>query len=153
MNEIKLNTIIFPIWFAVFFPPYVFFILVGNLLIDWSVIYFTLKCKQEKIQPILMKYLVLKSWMLGFLATIIGAISLFFLNEWLDLEDYQIWDSPFTVFVYAFVVLVVGLLIYYFNFNLCFQFGLKKTSCIAVGVSMGIVTAPWLLLVPITWFF
>ena len=34
MKYIKLNNVIFPIWFLLFFPPVIFITLIGNFVID-----------------------------------------------------------------------------------------------------------------------
>ena len=84
MKDIKLYNVIFPLWFVLFLPPVILITLVGNFVIDSLVV---IACffifKLADIQKSLIEFYkgsILKVWIFGFIADIIGASILFILG-------------------------------------------------------------------------
>lgn len=42
-HDFKLYNLIFPFWILYFFPPFIFVAILGNFIIDASIIYYTVK--------------------------------------------------------------------------------------------------------------
>lgn len=131
-----------------FIPPWVFIIVIGNLLIDGIVIYTVLKKKQAIPSRKKLMRLIFLAWIFGFIADLIGVALVLFFSEAYILSAYRIWDDPKTVLLYLLVVIVIGFLIYLFNSWTCKRFGIEKEAAQKVGIAMGIITAPWLFLLP-----
>ena len=73
-NNYKLHNVFFPIWLLLLFPPAWLIVLPINLLIDSLVIYFTLKYLKVEEKINILKKAILKTWIFGFVADIIGVI-------------------------------------------------------------------------------
>jgi hypothetical protein len=149
MNDLKAYNLIFPLWLVAFLPPFVFGILLGNLIIDGLVITLTLKKHAVKLEKWELRILILKAWGLGFLSDIIGVMILLGLTSPLSVDEYNPWVNPGTFSVYLFVVAAVGVIIYLFNVSLCKKQGdIPPEVANKVGMAMGFFTAPWLFFIP-----
>ncbi len=151
MNNLKLNNLIFPLWFIFFIPPVVFVTLLGNLVIDGAVIYSTLRLNKIILDRHQITALILKAWIFGFLADIVGAAVIFFFTVNFHFEHYKIWNSPKTITLFLFAVCLTGVIIYIVNHWLCQKEQLSKKVSVRVGITMAIITAPWMFLIPTPW--
>ncbi|MDK2855332.1 MAG: hypothetical protein PWQ41_1735 [Bacillota bacterium] len=80
-RKLTLYNVIFPLWLVMFLPPFVWWVLLGNLLIDAAVILLALWVAGWRVErPALAGY-ILTAWCLGFLADITGALLLLGLGE------------------------------------------------------------------------
>lgn len=152
-----LYNVIFPIWMTIFIPPYTLIPLLGNLLIDGSVIYLTLKCSGVRLEGRKLRTLILMAWMMGFVVDLIG-VGLFFLLQYMmirffskDLDYTYIWNDSLSVLALSLIVAVCGTLIFFVNRWLARRAGVKEPAAFRVGLAMGIMTAPYLFLVPTVW--
>jgi hypothetical protein len=66
---------------AIFIPPFTLIPLLGNLLIDGSVIYLTLKRNNVRLEGRKLRMLILLAWVMGFVVDLIGVGLLFLLND------------------------------------------------------------------------
>lgn len=77
----KTYNVIFPIWFLLFFPPVILITLFGNYVIDSIVLivcFYLFKISNSQINlKTFYKKSILKVWLYGFLADILGALILF----------------------------------------------------------------------------
>jgi hypothetical protein len=153
MRDIKLYNVIFPLWFIIFIPPYIFIPLLGNLMIDGLVIYLTLRASKSILTKGQLGKIVLYAWSFGFFADLLGAGLLFLFSMYLQIDSYRIWTDPLTVFFYLFSVGVTGLIIFGFNNWLLKKNNISDQVSRRVGLAMGIITAPWLFLVPAVLFY
>lgn len=153
MKDVRLYNLIFPLWLALFFPPYVFIILLGNLVIDGLVIYISLRLNKIKLEKKTLQKLILQAWGLGFLADIIGVLFLFLglvtLGRTLELQDVVMWNSPVTIVFFFLAILISSLCIYFFNFWIVKKAKIEKNIAWRVALTMAIVTAPWLFLLQV----
>lgn len=167
MKEIKLNNVIFPIWLLMFFPPIIFITITGNFIIDSLVIvlcFFVFKLSdiQDGIK-IFYKKSILKVWLFGFIADIIGAAILLvtcILGDFLDLPRELISAivyNPLGYFtatiIVALAMLVSAAFIFLFNYKITFRKQItEKKLRLKVAFTIAITTMPWTFLIPIKWF-
>lgn len=164
----KVYNVIFPIWMLIFFPPVIFISLVGNFLIDSMVIivcFFALKIsKQEFGLKTFYKKSVLKVWLFGFLADIIGAAFLFLflilgsgLGLPYDLESgisYDPFSEPLAVIIIVIAMLISSAFIFIFNYHFTFKSLIaEKALRIKIALTIAIITTPWTFLLPTKWFY
>jgi hypothetical protein len=139
---------------AIFIPPFTLIPLLGNLLIDGSVIYLTLKRNNVRLEGRKLRMLILLAWVMGFVVDLIGVGLLFLLNDVLyrlfsvELDFFWVWKDPVSVIVLALIVAVCGTLIFLANRWLARRSGVEEPAAFRVGLAMGIITAPYLFLVP-----
>ena len=166
MKDGKLYNIIFPIWLFLFFPPIILVTLAGNFLIDSLVIiasYYLFKAGEGLSWFEFYKKIILKVWLFGFLADIIGAALLFAcvsLQDVIGLSDAVIQGisfDPFSNFLALILVLVAmtisSLCILFFNHRFIFN-KIIKDELIRwqVAIFIAITTLPWTFLLPTKWF-
>jgi hypothetical protein len=168
MKEVKLYNIIFPIWLLIFFPPIIFITLAGNFVIDSLVILacvsiFKLAINSEERKSFY-KNSIIKVWLFGFLADIIGAAILFILGilgeyfglsyELVSAIDFDPFSNPLAVMVIVFAMLVSALFIFLYNYKITFRELIKDNSVrFKVALTIAIVTMPWTFLLPTKWFY
>lgn len=168
MKEVKLYNIIFPIWLLIFFPPIIFITLAGNFVIDSLVILacvsiFKLAINSEERKSFY-KNSIIKVWLFGFLADIIGAAILFILGilgeyfglsyELVSAIDFDPFSNPLAVMIIVFAMLVSVLFIFLFNYKITFRELIKDNSVrFKVALTIAIVTMPWTFLLPTKWFY
>ena len=125
-RQIKLYNVIFPVWLILFFPPVILVTLIGNWLIDSLVLiacYFIFKPHKEWYWLLFYKKNIVKVWLLGLLADIIGAAILFAcvgFQDFLGLSNdvvNSISFDPFSNFL-AFTLIMITMLISVYSF--CF---------------------------------
>jgi hypothetical protein len=149
-KEPTLYNLIFPIWIGMFIPPLTLIPLLGNLLIDGSVIYFTLKRNGAVLDRRKLRKLILQAWVMGFVVDLLGVGLLFFLNfkMYLNIDLFIIWNDPKSIVVLVFIVAFCGTLIFFVNRWLAKHAGVNEETAFRVGLAMGLITAPYLFLFP-----
>ncbi|WP_050616784.1 hypothetical protein [Bacillus testis] len=168
MKDMKVYNLIFPIWFLLFFPPVIFFTLLGNYVIDSLVVivsfYLFKQAKHQLNVKRFYKKSILKVWLFGFLADIIGAAIIFvfgmsgFLfglsNELMSAICYDPFSHPVAVLIICAAMLVSALLIFFFNYACTFKRLIEnKKERIKVALTIAIITIPWTFLLPTKWFY
>lgn len=164
MRKNKLYNIFFPFWFMLFFPPLIFGALIINFIVDSLVVIVCLYIYREFIvnkQRITKAYrgCILKTFIFGFLADIIGAILLVFITIMSDVLDINssalnaVYRNPFEsiwgVLIVMSAILVAGYLIYYWNNKKVLVKYIDDITIRArIALILAIVTAPWTFLLP-----
>lgn len=164
-KNIIFYNVIFPIWLLLLIPFSWVIVLPINYVIDLFVIIVTLAIIGVSEKRKLAKSIILKVWIFGFIADIIGAIFMLLITmiPFPDEKVFREWWYHNIVFAvsydplanqYAFLwttfcVLVSMCFIYFFNFKIC----LKKTSVdkaakIKLSLALAIFTAPYLFYFP-----
>lgn len=153
-KEVTLYNLIFPLWVAVFLPPFILIPLIGNLFIDGIVLAISLKIWGEIIQWDSFRKIVLKAWGIGFLADIVGALLLFILTmiTGASLEQYNPWKNIISILAYVLVIFMAGGLIAFLNYKILCKVYVDHLICKKVSIVMGVITAPWMFLIPTTLF-
>lgn len=170
INDNKLYNVIFPIWLLLLLPAAWIIVLPTNFLIDLLVIVLTLKViKAEGIFAVA-KSIILKVWIFGFIADLIGSAVMLTSNIidfdyqtplgkwWYENITNAVSYNPFSS-IYAIVwvticVVIAGVLIYLFNYKFCLnKAGLEEIRKKKLAISLAVFTAPYIFFVPTSWFF
>lgn len=164
----KVYNVIFPIWMLLFFPPVIFIALAGNYVIDSLVIiacFFLFKLTNQGLGlKIFYKKSILKVWLFGFLADIIGAVFLFLvlivgsgLGLPYEIEAgiaYDPFSSPMAVVIIIISMVITSLFIFLFNYHFTFRsLIVEKALRVKVALTIAIITTPWTFLLPTKWFY
>lgn len=167
-KDIKLYNVIFPVWFLIFFPPVIFLTLIGNFIIDSLV---TLLCYAVfKLSSVglrlktFYKSSVLKVWIFGFLADIIGAALLFIVsifgtgiglpNEYMTGINFDPFGNLPALLILAAAMFISAAFILFFNYRFTFASQIEdKRLRLKVALTIAIITMPWTFLLPTKWFY
>lgn len=164
-RRLKLYNLVFPVWFLWIVPLTWLVVLPANFLIDFAVLFLTLKIMKIEAPFVHSKKVILKTWIFGFIADFAGAAFMLlgvmlFQNYSNDFEKW--WNhnicNPLTFnpfnnifsFLWTFVAATISaLLIYVFNRKIC----LKKSELDdsvkkKLSIVMAIATAPYLFFLP-----
>lgn len=166
MKNEKLYNLIFPIWMLLFLPPVIFMTLGGNFIIDSIVLvitYYAFKLNNMGTNlKSFYKESILKVWIFGFIADIIGASILFTiisLGQGLSYEltsaiSYDPFRYLIAFFIIIFAMMVSGFFIFLFNYKYTFNNLISdKTLKFKVAFTIAIITIPWTFLLPTKWFY
>lgn len=165
MKDIKVYNLIFPIWLLLFFPPVIFVTLIGNFIIDSLVIIicfylFKLSSFQYNLKSFYKKSIV-KVWLFGFLADIIGALILYgvgttsdYSNDLIFAINYDPFSHYIAVLIIVFAMLVSSFFIFIFNYYFTYKTMIaEKKLKLKVALTIAIITIPWTFLLPTKWFY
>lgn len=170
------NVIILPIWLLLLFPQVLVIVIPGNLLVDCLVLLLTLCALKHLGKKDVMKKLWWKFWLLGFAADAVGLVWMALgLWTWLraiipleirtDSALYSFgvfWENtvgnishnPFAhpaALVWTLLgITLAGVCIYFFDkraMRSCEELTPREKRTIAL--TMAVVTAPWLFLIPV----
>lgn len=155
----KYYNVFFPIWLIILFPPIIFITLIINFIFDSLIIIFTLKYLKISNYKDYLKKSILKTWILGFTADIIGVFILIFGMSFLVnifpnainiLEG--VYANPFSniisFLIVCFVIFIVSYFIYLFNYYFVFnKIDLTKKNKKTLSLSLSIFTSPYLFLI------
>lgn len=162
-KETRLYNVIFPLWMLLIFPQTWLVAAPANFIIDFAVLYFTMKklgVEQPKEKT---KKVIIKVWLCGFAADIVGGLLMFLSGSGTgNTQFYKMVSramyNPFKN-IYAFgwttmCVAIAAVIIYLLNFHFCLdKRQLEKAHTKKVSVAMAVITAPYLFLLPTTWFY
>lgn len=168
MKEIKLYNMLFPIWFLLFFPPVILITLIGNFIIDSLVLvacYYVFKVVDAKINlKTFYKSNIIKVWVFGFLADIIGAglllVIAFFGEDYGMSYDlimaisYDPFSMMWAVAIILLSMTVSAVLIFIFNYKITFKrLIVEKQLRFKIALTIAIITMPWTFLLPTKWIY
>lgn len=167
-KSVKLYNVIFPVWFLIFWPPAWLIVLPLNFGIDTLVLYIAGRVMKLGSFKELFRKAILKIWLFGFVADIVGGVLLFAITTidtarfeafagMVDLShaiSWQPFQHPLAVLVILACLFVSGLLIYLLNRHFSFR-GLDMTKRQRHWLSLvfAIATAPWMFLIPTSLFY
>lgn len=170
MKKVKLYNIIFPIWLLWLVPVTWIVVLPANFLIDLLVV--VLAMKALKITDIKQnaKRVILKVWIMGFVADFIGTFAMFMSNLidfdartefgkwWISNISNAVSYNPFeNFFSFIWVTVCVALtacLIYIINDKWCLRKAdFSDEQRRRVALSLAVFTAPYLFFLPTECFF
>ncbi len=154
----KLYNIILPVWLIWMFPPLLFACLILNTIIDYVVVFFSMKKlgiedAKKKTMKALFKVVVF-----GFLADFVGAGLLaaasYIFAETNTIE--HIFMNPFnsvaSFLTVAIAIVVAALLIYILNYKLSFtKIEINDKQKKKIALYLAIFTAPYTFLIPTVW--
>lgn len=160
-KEIRLYNVLLPIWILIFWPSWLWLILIpGNLAVDCLVTFLALCALKHGSKRAVLGKTWWRFWLLGFLADAVGAA--WMMLGWfliglpaLDglvtyVELLRPWTDPVAFLWTLAGVAVAGVCIYFFDKRAMKTVdALDKRQKHAVALTMAIVTAPWLFFLPI----
>ena len=159
-----LYNVIFPVWMLAFIPVTWLVVLPANFAIDLLVLRLAMGHLGLEDRKARAKTAILKVWLLGFAADIVGAAGMFAVN-WLDLVGegwsdlaYHVCYQPFGhlgAFLWVAVcVAASAVLIWFFNNSFALKKSIPETEeRHKTALVLAVVTAPWLFFLPTAWFF
>lgn len=165
-KEVRLYNVFFPIWLLIIIPITWVVLLPLNFIVDSIVLFIALKfiIKNDDIKNSYKKS-ILKVWILGFLADIIGAATLLVSqlgfsnldNQFIDkLEEvnWNAFDNPYA-FIYMLISIIIsGVAIFAFNYFLSFnKINLEKMEKVKISLTLAILTAPYTFFIPSEWIY
>lgn len=143
----KLYNILFPIWMLWMFPLTWLIIIPGNFIIDSLVLIISMIILKIDDKKIFYKKNILKVYLFGMLADIIGALLIFFMFFVL-----QIGVSSDELYLTIPGVLLSSIMIFVFNYFITFK-KLDKKNKLKLSLIFAIITAPYTFLIPISWIY
>lgn len=169
MKKNRLYNVMFPLWFLMLWPMAWLLVLPVNFGIDSAVLLLACACLKLGDKKRVWKASILKIWLFGFAADLLaGALLLLatvfpnFLGQagdwWNEQIAGPITANPFSsVWALLFVLLMVafaGLIIYLLNRRFSFRkLDLPARTVHRLSLTLAIVTAPYVLLVPTVWMY
>ncbi|WP_217269778.1 hypothetical protein [Neobacillus endophyticus] len=86
-------------------------------------------------------------WAIGLLVDLAGMIALL-LTVGSGQNSYTIWNDPITYLGFLVIVIVCRFLLGWANFSVSKKYVFERRVRWSIGLSMGILTAPWTFLIP-----
>ena len=154
-QSVRLYNVMFPVWFLFLFPMLWIWILPANFLIDSLVLILAMTVFHYENRMQVWKKSILKVWIIGFLSDIAGALLVF--GIYLLLETYTdlaLYCFPMEQLIILPGLAAAGVLIYFLNR----RFSFRKTELTGgqihrLSLVMAIVTAPYTMLIPLSWIY
>ncbi len=161
--------VIFPVWLLIWIPSWLWLILIPvNYLIDRLVLLWSLKGQEDR--NVFCRAHTWKICLAGFFSDFVGAALLLGIVELTDrLGGYPARDSfgfpvmqgimldpfsnPFSLLIVLAAVALAGLLIFLLDRWILTRAGLERAQAKASALKLALITAPYLFLLPIRWFY
>jgi len=166
-SDKRLYNVIFPIWLLVFFPSYLWLILIpAYYLIDRIVLRWSLGDMSDK--NLFCRKNTWKICLAGFLGDFVGSIALFFASQllsglggkrfsFLQMAGEGIMFDPFTNILAVLVVIAAialsAVCIYKLDKSILGKTELDPEQIARAALRLVLFTAPYLYLVPSRWFY
>lgn len=148
-KQFRLYNILFPAWMFTLLPPMWLVIIPGNFAIDSLVLLISLWAMKIADKKQWYKRHILKIFIFGFLADIIGSALLLLLLALVG-DPVVEWGSELFFTITA--TIVSGLMIYIFNYFFTFKKS-EKTLRFKLSLIFAIATAPYTFLIPTSWIY
>ena len=163
-KQVRLYNIILPIWLLVWFPTWLWLLLIPtNWLVDWLVTRTALKRLGDAAYSARAWKLSWKICLAGFLSDfagsllLLGALYLFYnlKGDFRPIEQGLGWN-PFTnvysVLVLVAAILLSGFCIYFLDRKILEKDGLSAHQAKTTALALAVITAPYLYLLPASLF-
>ena len=153
-NEIRLYNVMFPVWMLVWFPSWLWLLLIpANYLIDRLVLRWSLSGSEER--GLFCRRHAWKICLDGFLADFVGSLLLFALYMLFSSSKFgtalafnAFSDLP-AFLATAFAILLSGALIFLLDRLILTRAGLDAAASKKTALRLAAITAPYLFLVPV----
>ncbi len=145
-KEIRLYNVLFPIWMLLIIPTAWIAVLPANFIVDSLVLLITAK-KIGILEKGIYKKHILRVWIFGFIADLIGAGIL--LGSLYIFEDFFRGDE---LIITLPAMLVSAVMIFLFNYRFSFS-DVDKGARLRMALSFAIFTAPYTFLIPLNWIY
>lgn len=144
-KEIRFYNILFPIWMLMLMPTAWIAVLPINFIVDSLVILITMKAIGVKYKGKMYRKSILKVWIFGFVADMIGAGAL------LGAMYADIFRGD-EIYITLPAMLIAALFIFIFNYKISFK-EYDKATRLKMAINLAIFTAPYTFLIPISWIY
>ena len=144
-KEIRFYNILFPIWMLMLIPTAWIAVLPINFIVDSLVILITMKAIGVKYKGKMYRKSILKVWLFGFVADMIGAGAL------LGAMYADIFRGD-EIYITLPAMLIAALFIFIFNYKISFK-EYDKATRLKMAINLAIFTAPYTFLIPISWIY
>lgn len=144
-KEIRFYNILFPIWMLMLMPTAWIAVLPINFIVDSLVILITMKAIGVKYKGKMYRKSILKVWIFGFVADMIGAGALLGAMY----ADIFLGDE---IYITLPAMLIAALFIFIFNYKISFK-EYDKATRLKMAINLAIFTAPYTFLIPISWIY
>lgn len=144
-KEIRFYNILFPIWMLMLMPTAWIAVLPINFIVDSLVILITMKAIGVKYKGKMYRKSILKVWIFGFIADMIGAGALLGAMY----ADIFLGDE---IYITLPAMLIAALFIFIFNYKISFK-EYDKATRLKMAINLAIFTAPYTFLIPISWIY
>lgn len=144
-KDVKLYNVLFPLWMFYLLPQTWLIVLPGNFILDSLVLLIAMLLLKVEDKFVFYKSTILKVFLLGLLADIIGSAYMLFMMF--------IFDIGADGFYLTFPALVISsICIFIFNYYISFKKYDKKLR-LKLALTFAVVTAPYTFLVPLNWLY
>ena len=147
MKNNKLYNVLFPIWLLLIFPAVWLIVIPGNFIIDSLVLIISMYLLKMHSKKIFYKRHILKIFIFGLLADVIGSAFLFLMCYVVELGT--VGDELYLTIP---GVLMSALMIFLFNYFFTFR-KISKKNRILFSLIFAVVTAPYTFLIPTSWLY
>ena len=156
----RLYNIFFPIWMLIFFPPIILVTLPVNFVFDLAVLMVTLKVLQIDDAWKYTKAVILRVWLCGFAADLLGALLMLVpvvplnLGEPLEAVFYNPFAHAESFLWTTLCIAVSAAAIYGLNYYFCLRkLPLESRLRRRLSLSLAVFTAPYLYYMPTNLFY
>ena len=146
-NSVKLYNVLFPLWMLMLFPAVWLIVLPGNFIIDSAVLLISLFALKVTGKKQFYKKNILKVFVFGLLADIIGSAYMFILAFYFEVG--RMGDELYLTLP---ALLISAVLIFVFNYFFTFRKADGKLR-LYLPLIFAICTAPYTFLVPSSWLY
>ncbi len=146
-KETRLYNIFFPIWMILLIPTAWMVALPINFIVDSIVILISMRAMKIANKKTLYKKSILKVWIFGFIADIIGALCIFGAMYFFKLDIRG--DELFLTIP---ALLISAIFIFIFNYAISFK-SYEKGTRLRMAMHLAIFTAPYTFLIPLNWIY
>lgn len=161
-NEVKLYNVLFPVWMLSFIPYTWLIILPGNLIIDFLVLFITMKILKVEDYKGKTKQVIWGTYVCGFISDFIGTVGMYLAvvidpdsnhDWWYENITNAVSYNPFSsIFGFLWVtacVLISAFAIYMLNYKLCLRkLDIEQSLKKKISLSVAVFTAPYLFYFP-----
>ena len=145
IKQDKLYSIIVPVWLLWLFPIIWLIVIPGNFIIDSIVLLLCIKVLKINNKKQFYKSHILKVYLFGILADIIGAIFMFLMMIIFNTVEKS--DNPLLTIP---GVIIASVMMFIFNYFISFR-KLDKKERLKLSIIFALATAPYTFLTPISW--
>lgn len=156
----RLYNIFFPIWMLIFFPPIILVTLPVNFIFDLAVLLLTMKFLHVEDGRKYAKAVILRVWLCGFAADLLGALLMLVpvvplnLGEPLEAVFYNPLAHAESFLWTTMCIAVSAAAIYILNYYFCLRrLSLESRLRRRLSLSLAVFTAPYLYYMPTNLFY
>ncbi|MCI1859624.1 MAG: hypothetical protein LKI80_15995 [Sporolactobacillus sp.] len=155
-SSLVLGDLIFPFFMFPLFPPFLAVAAIADWLIDALVLWGILRLMHLETQRPARFRLLWKLWGIGLLADVAGSLLLTALmlspfDETGRFDPYDFYTSALSTVIFLTAILFSALLIFFFDRHILRKL-FSPVQAGRIALAFAVLTAPYTLLIPTSWF-